>query len=248
MRAFKSRSGKLKSNAELKENHSRRVCEEILNLGRELGLAINELRLAEIIALLHDVGRFEQYARYQTFVDAYSVNHAELGVKILRQKKVLRELDKANRELAFRAILLHNRATSPETEDENCQFFSRLLRDADKLDIWKVVIDYYYRTNPERNDVIEYGLPDTPGISPEVYQDLMDERIVSIKHLQNLNDFKLLQVGWIYDINFRPTYEAILERRYLEKIRKSLPESPETDRIFSHVNHYLEGKKGVTCP
>lgn len=248
IRSFKSRDENLKSNAELKENHSRRVCEEILNIGRHLGLGINEMRMAEIIALLHDVGRFEQYARYQTFVDARSVNHAELGVKILKENKVLKELDEQTRELALRAILVHNLAHLPEMEEENCLFFSRLLRDADKLDIWRVVIDYYYRSNPERNAVIEYGLPDTPGISKEVYQDLMEERIVSIEHLHNLSDFKLLQVGWIYDINFQPTYEAILHRKYLDKLRKSLPDSPEINKIFSHVNSYLEHKTGLTGP
>ena len=102
-------------------------------------------------------------------------------------------------------------------------FCTRLLRDADKLDIWKVVIDYYYDGNGDRNDAISLGFPDTPGISEGVYHDLMHRHIVDIQHLHNLNDFKLLQIGWIYDINFVPALHAVRERRYLEQIRTTLP-------------------------
>jgi len=136
----------------------------------------------------------------------------------------------------LRSIQYHNRASLPREETETCLFFSKLLRDADKLDIWKVVTDYYHRKNRERNGAIELGLPDTSGFSEEVYRDLMNKKIVDIKHVNNLNDFKLLQIGWIFDINFKPTLYHIKERRYLEMIRDVLPESKGISEIFDIIH------------
>lgn len=218
--------------------HTRRVGSEISALGTKLGLNDNELRLAEIIAMLHDVGRFEQYARYHTFVDGRSENHAELGVSILQGAGILDKCDNATRDLIVRSIRYHNRATLPSEESEECLFFSRLIRDADKLDILKVVTEYYSRVEKTRNRAIELDLPDTPGFSEPVCNDLLNRGIVNIEHVNNLNDFKLLQIGWVFDINFQPTLDAVRERRYLEIIRQVLPQSDRINRVFSIIDHY----------
>jgi hypothetical protein len=130
--------------------------------------------------------------------------------------------------------------TLPQKDTKECLFFTKLLRDADKLDIWRVVTDYYRQKDGKRNGAIELGLPDTPGISDDVYSDLMEGRVVDFTHLRNLNDLKLLQVGWIYDINFAPTFQSIQERGYLKIIRDALPASEKTRKIFSRVLFYLD--------
>jgi len=233
---FKSDNSELQQNIKLKEDHTRRVVQEILNIGKALELNRDELNLAEVIALLHDIGRFEQYARYSTFVDRKSEDHAKLGVRILKEDDVLKEFNESIQSLIFRTILYHNRAKLPENETETCLFFTKLLRDADKLDIWKVVTDYYHQKNGKRNGAIELDLPDTPEFSEEVYQDLMNKRIVNIKHVKNLNDFKLLQIGWIFDINFDITRQAIKSRHYLELIRDVLPKSEKIELIFENIS------------
>jgi len=239
VQTFKSVDDDLEQNTVMKEEHTERVCGEILNIGEKLGLNNEDLCLAEIVALFHDIGRFEQYARHRTFVDLHSVNHAEHGVKILQENGVLNGLDHSTRDLILRIISYHNRAFLPQKETEHCLFFTKLLRDADKLDIWRVVTDYYRREDGKRNNAIELGLPDTPGISDDTYNDLIEGKIVEVTHLKNLNDFKLLQIGWIYDINFTPTFQRIKERRYIEMIRDVLPESKEIEEIFSVVQSYL---------
>jgi len=242
VQTFKHGDKNFQENIILKEKHTMKVCKEILNIGEQLELNGDELRLSEIIALFHDIGRFKQYARYKTFVDGKSENHAELGVKILKENKVLNRFDNSIQSLILRTISYHNRAALPEEETDTCLFFSKLLRDADKLDIWRVVTDYYNRNNGKRNGAIELGLPDTAGFSDEIYQDLIKKRIVDIKHLQNLNDFKLLQAGWIFDINFAPTFKSIKKRHYLEMIRHVLPESQNIGKIFSVMQMYLDKK------
>jgi putative nucleotidyltransferase with HDIG domain len=239
VRSFRSDDRELQRNIEMKEKHTLRVCDEILSLGEELGLHNGDLQLAEVLALFHDVGRFEQYAYYRTFVDRDSEDHAALGVKILKENEVLVGLDNRTRNLILRSISYHNRATLPLEETEECLFCTKLLRDADKLDIWKVVTDYYRRKNWRRNVAIELGLPDTPGISDAVYKSLMREEIINAGHLNNLNDFKLLQVGWIYSINFAPTFDRIEERKYLDIIRDYLPRTEQIEQIFSVVQTYL---------
>lgn len=236
---FKSGNPNWRPNIILKEEHTRRVCREILGIGRKIGLSDKDLRLAKVIALLHDIGRFEQFARYQTFVDLNSVNHALLGVKILKKTGVLNRLDKSLRDLILRVILYHNRFALPKNETVKCLLFAKLLRDADKLDIWRVLTDYYRQEDGKRNAAIELDLPDTPGISSDVYRDLMGGRIVNIRHLKNLNDFKLLQIGWIYDINFVQTLQCVQERGYLEMIRDVLPKSEKIAEIFNVLQTYI---------
>jgi len=236
VQTFQYNDMELQRNIDLKKDHTRRVCTEILDIGGKLGLDDDALRLAEIIALLHDIGRFEQYARYQTFMDGKSENHAELGLQVLERHGVLTPFDDQTRGVIVRSIRYHNQASLPREETKVCLFFTKLLRDADKLDIWKVVTDYYHREDKERNGAIELDLPDTTGFSEEVYRDLIHKRIVDINHVKNLNDFKLLQIGWIFDINFPPTLQHIRERRYLEMIRDVLPESKEIDDIFEIIH------------
>ncbi len=236
---FQSDYTEMRQNIDLKIEHTKRVCDEILYLGRRSGLTENELRLAEAVALLHDIGRFEQYARYGTFADGKSENHAELGIKIIDKYGVLDSFDDAAKDIARRAVRYHNRPALPPDETDTVLLFSKLIRDADKLDIWKVVTDYYHRKDISRNMALELDLPDTPGFSEEVYRCLMQKRIVNFKYVKNLNDFKLLQIGWVFDLNFDATLRRVKERRYLELIRDVLPESREIDELFDMIETFL---------
>ncbi len=82
----------------LKRDHTRRVCEEILALGRQLELPRTDFLLAEAAALLHDVGRFRQLKKYGTFVDQHSVNHARLGLMVIREQQWLASFTIAGRD------------------------------------------------------------------------------------------------------------------------------------------------------
>ena len=229
-------------NISLKQNHTHRVCMEIRRLARQLELTEAQQELARIAALLHDVGRFEQYRRHRSFVDTPESDHAQIGHAVLEAEGCLNDLPSEEAALIKKVVLYHNRATLPTDETKACLFFTRLLRDADKLDIWRVVTTYYAEAATCRNTTIELGLPDTPGVSDEVYQSLINERLVLKKDLQNLNDFKLLQVGWLFDLNFAPSIARLAEKGYLEKIRAVLPKETKIDAIFKKVGVYMEGR------
>jgi putative nucleotidyltransferase with HDIG domain len=239
---FKHGNQTTTENTILKENHSIRVAGEILHIGKSLELNPDELNLAEITALLHDIGRFEQYARFKTFVDGKSVNHALLGVEILTEKKVLNDFSEPIKNLILRIISYHNRASLPDDEMETCLFFTKLLRDADKLDIYRVVTGYYRQKAGQRNKALELDLPDTPEFSDKIIEILTNHQIVNIKHVKTLNDFKLLQAGWIFDINFDATFSAVRSRGYLDMIFETLPDSEELHKIFKLIQVYLTQK------
>ncbi len=225
---------------ELKEKHSLRVCKEILAVGAGLSLGDNHLRVAEAMALFHDIGRFEQYIRHHTFSDAKSEDHGALGMSVLDRENALTGLEENTHELILKAVCYHNRLNIPENEHPDCIFFSRLLRDADKLDIFYLFSAYYHGNGHERNATVELDLPDTPQVSEDILSDLEHGGMVSMRQLKQLNDFKLLQLAWVYDINFPPTFRLIQERGFLEKIRQALPASERIDRVYSSIVDYLE--------
>ena len=240
VRTFRSDDRRYQMNIDLKEMHTRRVCAEIVEIGKSLSLSREELHLSEVIALFHDVGRFEQYAQYKTFSDLHSENHAILGIKVLKEEGVLEKIDPSTRELILRSISYHNRAELPDDEIGETLFYTKLLRDADKLDIWRVVTDYYHRDDGARNESIELGLPDSPEISSEAYADLLAGRTIKMKRLKTLNDFKLLQMSWIYDVNFPRTFQLVRERGYLEMLRDALPQTDMVFTMYASVKSYLE--------
>lgn len=228
-------------NINLKAEHTRRVCDAIIDIGRSLDLSGKDLCMAEAAALLHDIGRFEQYRRYRTFFDFRSEDHGALGVKVMQSSRVLDGLEPDAADIIVRLVGYHNRAALPVGEEENCLFFLKLLRDADKVDIWRVVTEYYRNAGNKRNRAIELDLPDTDEISDPVYETLMDEKLVQMTHLKTLNDFKLLQIGWIYDVNFRRTFEIVRENAYLETIRDALPRgSVRVSKVYERARGYLK--------
>jgi len=241
--SFASDDPECKRNIDLKHQHTQRVCREAVAIGKDLGMNESDLCLTETTALFHDVGRFEQYKQYRTFSDRKSVNHAAFGVEILRENQVLSRLDKSVQDFVLKVISYHNQAKLPANEDPRCLFFSRILRDADKLDIWRVVTDYYrQKAAGKSNETIELDLPDTPGISPVIYENLMQRETILFENMKNLNDFKLLQVGWVYDVNFLFTLKCLKERKYLHMLQDALPETEEIQQIFKTVFSYMDKK------
>ncbi|OEU67857.1 MAG: hypothetical protein BBJ57_00915 [Desulfobacterales bacterium PC51MH44] len=229
----------------LKEKHTERVCRNIIMLGKALGLSDQEMILAETMALFHDIGRFKQYALYGTFKDEGSENHARLGLRQMAAHNVLFVCTKMEKRLITKAIAYHNAAEIPTDEDEETIFYIRLLRDADKLDIWKVFIDYYQERDKYPNPTVEIGLPDDSTYSPQVIAALHERRFARIRDLKTLNDFKLLQISWVFDLNFVASFQAVKTRGYIEQIEATLPQSKviigAIDEARDYVNSIVGG-------
>ena len=214
-------------NIRLKEDHTHRVRHNMMLLCDSLNMSPQDSLLAEAVSLFHDIGRFEQYLKYHTFNDITSVNHAHLGLRVLAAHRVLSEIPVAERRLLTVAIAFHNAATLPGDMPEHALRFMKLIRDADKLDIWKVVTDYYQEREDNPNSTIELGLPDASECSAAAIEALHQEKFARVQDMKTLNDFKLLQISWVFDLNFEKSFQLLKERRYIEQIAETLPRLPE---------------------
>lgn len=230
----------------LKRAHTYRVCGNITQLSKELGLSKEDILLAKTMALFHDIGRFEQFRQYGTFNDRASANHAELGIAELAGRDVLAVCRPPEIDLITSAIAVHNAAALPEGREARTLFFMRLLRDADKLDIWKVVCDYYRQRcqQPDEapNKTIELDLPDRPACSPAVVAALYDGRYARMEDLRTLNDFKLLQISWAYDLNFQPSFRMLRKRGYIEQIAATLPKAKELSVLLKRTQAFIDAR------
>lgn len=227
----------------LKEDHTKKVCRDIVMLGKELDLSDHDMVLAETMALFHDVGRFKQYAVYGTFNDRASENHARLGLGVMAKHSVLSVCTGEERRLISKAIACHNASSLPRDGDARQRFFMRLLRDADKLDVWRVLIDYYKEREERPSAALELNLPDNPTCSPEVLNALFEHRFALMQDAKTLNDVKLIQISWVFDLNFPPSIQTVKKRRYIEQLSAFLPQAEEVTEAIKQVQDYMDSPR-----
>jgi len=224
---------------DLKEKHTKRVCINIIKICRELNLDKPDTLIAEAIALLHDIGRFKQFAVYKTFKDMASENHARLGIREIANARILKGFTKKEKKYIIKGVAFHNAAKIPADKDNKSVLFMRLIRDADKLDIWKVVTEYYHQKDKHPNPVLENNLPDDPVCSKKVIESLNSNKIVQIKEIKTLSDLKLLQISWVFDLNFLPAFKETRKHRFIDKIEKTLPKTPQITDAIQNARNYV---------
>lgn len=229
-----------------KQEHTYQVCLNSVRIAEDLKLGQQEVLIAEAIGLFHDIGRFPQYRQYRTFDDSISINHAALGVKVLLENTVLKDLSKHDQDLIVHAVTLHNVFALPEGLNEETLLFARVIRDADKVDIMRVVLNYFEQDRGSRAEAVSLGLPDLPGCSEPVLAALSRGEMSRKAEIKNQNDFKLLQLAWVYDINFTSALRMIQEQGTIDRIAALLPGSEDVyraiDRVREHVSRRVEGE------
>lgn len=238
--------------AALKIGHTQRVRAGMKRLGTEIGLDEHGLFLAELAGLFHDIGRFEQLRKFRTFLDRESVNHAELSAETVLKEGFLQDIAPADCSMVITAILLHNRKAVPPAGTWLQAVLTLMLRDADKLDIWKVFNDRYSRRRDACSDdsTLELNMPDTPGISSEVAGDISKGRIIDIACVRNRNDFAMARLAWVFDINFVPALKEIKKHGYITTMERYLPDFPRKEELFRHVSTYMDdmiARSGPAC-
>jgi hypothetical protein len=239
-RSFYSSDTEDQKNIALKKHHTFEVCRNIVQIAEWLSLEHNQILLAEAAALFHDIGRFPQYAKYRTFRDSLSVNHGLLGAETLIQEKILDGLPEHEQKVVIESVKFHNAFSVPQKEKEEVSFFIRLVRDADKLDIWRVFLEYYEGPEELRASAVGLGLPDVPDYTGEVLSYIYGEKIVSLSRIRTLNDFKLLQLSWIFDLNFQPSFRLLNERNYIDRIVAKLPQTGDIQSLSLFLKEFVQ--------
>jgi hypothetical protein len=221
-------------NIRLKIEHTRKVCEAMAQLSSGEKLSENDAHIASAVALLHDIGRFPQYRRWRTFRDSESDNHARMAIDVIREEEILAGIAPQEQLLIEEAIRFHNVLEPPATIKSPTRLFIDLIRDADKLDIWRVFVELLAQPPEERPTAATLGLPDLPGtVSEECIVALESGAIVPLDTVTCFNDFKLLQISWIYDLTSTTARRILLESEYIPTLAATLPERPDIRKAVS---------------
>jgi len=242
VRKYYSDDAFVMQNIRLKEEHSWRVCSNSIQIARSESLSLNDCYLAETIAIFHDIGRFEQFSKYVTFKDSESEDHASLSVKILKTEDVLSCLDSIEQDIILFAVGNHNKYKISDTDHKSCILHSIIIRDADKLDIFKVLLDEFVLRESDPNPALYMGYPDTPGYSHSIIEDIFNNKLSSIDNVKNQNDLNLIRLTWLYDLNFSESFHLFKKRNYIRKIMTTLPSNSEMDLLQSYIEKYLDSR------
>jgi hypothetical protein len=228
----------------LKQMHTERVCFTIRRLGKTLQLSSRDLLLAEVAALLHDVGRFSQFARYRTFRDKDSIDHGRLGLRVANRHGLLSAFSPDERRLLAVALAYHNAAQLPLRIDAASLSLLKLLRDADKLDIWRVVIGHFSGRGRTPKAVNGFEFSGNGLCSPAVLAALKSGRVVPFDAVRSVCDAKLLYISWVFDLNFPASFRETVRGRYLDRLSATISASPEIRSAVQCASDHAARKAG----
>ena len=229
-------------NISLKELHTEHVSSNMRSIAGAVLHNRNKIFIAEAIGLMHDIGRFPQYAQYRTFRDSVSVNHGRLGAEVIEKENILNGLPGNERETIMDTVRFHNAPTVPGDLDAETIFFLKMIRDADKLDIWRVFAEYYAKSPEERESAVGLGLPDTPHYTDTVLACLAEGAVASLSSLKTLNDFKILQLTWVYDLNFPASFRLASDQGHIDHIISALPETDYIKDAVARLKRFVRDR------
>lgn len=213
----------------LKEKHTWKVTANCKALAEHLGLNEHDVWLARMIGLFHDVGRFYQFTVYRTFNDALSENHAKLGLKVIADLPFMQKLSPDDLVTLKFAIGNHNAKEIAPTDNKRFLAFAKLIRDADKIDIYRVLKPYLLPT-------------DGTGCSSDFLELFIEGKQCDYTKMRTQDDRKLVRLMWVYDINFAWSLEQIIKQNYVEDIIAKLPQDDKMQLGFARLRKYIQEK------
>lgn len=247
----------------LKINHTYRVAGLCQRIAESLGLSEPDVDIAWLLGMLHDIGRFEQIRRFGTFNDVQSVDHAEFGADLLFKEGLIRkfaegyyeecELARSGNEEAEQiiknnehhnkdtgllemAIRQHNKYRVKEDLTERQRMFCDILRDADKVDIFKVNADipmeiiYDVTTEELKNGVI----------TKEVLESFYKKETVLKSVRRSAVDHIVGHISLLFELVYKESYRQAREQGYVYKLLDFKSDVPEVNAEFDDMRKYVD--------
>lgn len=247
----------------LKIDHTYRVAGLCQRIAESLGLSEPDVDIAWLLGMLHDIGRFEQIRRFGTFNDAQSVDHAEFGADLLFKEGLIRkfaegyyeecELVRSGNEEAERiiknnehhnkdtgllemAIRQHNKYRVKEDLIERQRMFCDILRDADKVDIFKVNADipmeiiYDVTTEELKNGII----------IKEVLESFYKKETVLKSVRRSAVDHIVGHISLLFELVYKESYRQAKEQGYVYKLLDFKSDVPEVNAEFGDMRKYVD--------
>ncbi len=248
----------------LKIEHTYHVAEVADQIAMSLNFSKEDQDLAWLLGMLHDIGRFEQVRRYGTFIDAKSIAHALMSCQVLfpeayqvkehffdempngRMGRVEDYLKGMTEEacpkdwpqLIHNAISLHSAFRLPKDQPERERLFSSILRDADKVDIFRVNIE------TPLTDIIncteeEIRCSDT---SPAVEEAMKEHHVVQRRadYIMTAADHIASHVCLAFELTFPKSREIAMEQGYLKQLLEFRNESRVTCDLMEKMEREVE--------
>ena len=247
----------------LKIDHTYRVAGLCQRIAESLGLSEPDVDIAWLLGMLHDIGRFEQIRRFGTFNDVQSVDHAEFGADLLFKEGLIRkfaegyyeecELARSGNEEAEQiiknnehhnkdtgllemAIRQHNKYRVKEDLTERQRMFCDKLRDADKVDIFKVNADIpmeiiYDVTTEELNNGI---------ITKEVLESFYKKETVLKSVRRSAVDHIVGHISLLFELVYKESYRQAKEQGYVYKLLDFKSDVPEVNAEFGDMRKYVD--------
>ena len=197
-----------------KAEHTLRVAENCRRIAESLDMSPEDVDLAWLLGLLHDIGRFEQVRRYGTLVDSDSVDHAAFGADLLFNDGLIdafpiESLSPDGLLLLETAIRLHNRLTLPEELLPREKIFCDLIRDADKADIFRVLSELPFEARMGSSRAL---LHEADGASPEVMACVFQHRCVPRDIRRTRFEGRISHVCMAFELVYPETRRIVREQ------------------------------------
>lgn len=220
-------------NISLKYYHTLEVADISQKIAINMGLSKENIDLSRLIGYLHDIGRFEQVEKTNSFKDIL-MDHADNGVKLLFEKGMIREFieDDKYDEIIKKSVRNHNKYKIMDEVDEREELFANIIRDSDKIDIFRVREKY--------NDD-EIILPPSENVLDCFYKN----KSVKLEYIKNKSDAILCVLAFIFDFNYNASIEVLKETGYYEKLINSIKVSEENKEIFENIKEIILSKLNV---
>ena len=212
--------------------HSIRVMNYMEVLAKSMNLPIYDVELAKIIGLLHDIGRFEQYKRYNSFSDK-NIDHGDYGEQVLIEEQALNSFNikKEDYEVVYIAIRNHNKYEIEPNLNKRTLLFSKMIRDADKLDILFAI------GNKEIKSII---YEDDSSIRDRIKDEFFQNKQIKRHNDETDNENIIVLFSFIYDFNFKVSIDIIKHKEYYQKIYKRIKHTELFKPYIDHIIEYIE--------
>ena len=217
---------------EYKYNHSYRVVHQSEEICRSLDLDNVERDLASLIALLHDIARFRQWTDYKTFKDKDSFDHGDEGEKILFEEGEIKNYicDKEDYDIIRKAVRNHNKYIIEDGLSERELLHSKIVRDADKIDIL-----YAFSTNR----LLEIENDDSP-INEEVRKQFYKHESIDRKIVKSVNDRAVAKFSLIFDLYYDYSLERVYSEKYIDKIYEGMKNKELFKEFYEEAIRFLK--------
>ncbi|MEZ3486048.1 MAG: HD domain-containing protein [Lachnospiraceae bacterium] len=222
----------------LKIVHTYGVTECSRQITKRMRLNREDQELAQLIGLLHDIGRFEQLKRFDSF-EPDTMDHAGFGVQILFKEGMIRSFVEEDTwdDIIRTAIAKHSDFRLEGICDERTWMHARIIRDADKLDNCRVKLEDTIETilGVSAKEVGE------TAISQEVLEQFREKDSILSSIRRTKMDYWLSYLAYFFDINYKAAMEIICENNYVERLIGRIPYSnPQTREQMAEVRDLLD--------